>query len=103
MSLYYKFVAVRQEGFFSSSPRWLCIHFFFKALVGEHRLPQSFVFLVERGYNLNSALQPRRFVRTQSQIFFNIQIFSDMRFYINLAALALAACTASPALSAPLR
>src|SRR6266850_5341253 len=33
----YKFVAVHQEGFISSSPRRLSIRFFSKALVGEHR------------------------------------------------------------------
>jgi hypothetical protein len=33
----YKFVTVHQEGFLSSSPRWLSIHIFSKALVGEHR------------------------------------------------------------------
>ena len=44
MSLYYKCVAVRQpeQIFLSSSPRWLSIRFFSKALVGEHR-PLSFL------------------------------------------------------------
>jgi hypothetical protein len=40
MSLYYKFVTVRQpeERFLSSLPRRLSIHFFSKALVGKHRV-----------------------------------------------------------------
>ena len=43
-SLYYKFVAVPQEGLLSSSltGRWLSIRFFSKALVGEHRTSSFF-------------------------------------------------------------
>jgi hypothetical protein len=55
LRVYYKIVAVHQEGFLSSSPRWLSIRFFSKALVGEHR---ALAFLCHDGHDLDSALQP---------------------------------------------
>jgi|SRR6266850_2345911 len=97
---HYKFVAGRQEGFLGSS---LSIRFFSKALVGEHRA-LSFLQGMAMILPVDSPLQPRRFVRTlisftPTRTFF--MIFSNMRSYMNLVVLALAARTVSPALSAP--
>ena len=52
------------------------------------------------GRDLDSPLQPRRFVRTLIA-FTPTRIFFIMRFYVNIAALALATSTLSPTLSAP--
>ena len=82
MSLYYKYVAVRQEGFLSSS---LSIHPLFKALVGEHRALSGMAMI------LTPLCSP------------DILFFFNMRSYMNLAVLALAASIISPARSAPIQ
>ena len=94
-------MAVRQEEWFSQFPAQHLL--LSKALVGEHKA-LSFLF-VGHGHDLNSPCSPVETVRTyiaftHTRIFF-IQIFLNMRFYINLAILALAASTAPLALSAP--
>jgi Family of unknown function (DUF6470) len=108
MSLYYKFVAVHQVQpqnrllTCSSSPRWLGIRFFSKALVGEHR---ALSFLYDMAMILTPPCSPD--VRTliastptaYTVLLFTIQMFSNMRSYKILAVLALAASTT---LSVPL-
>ena len=106
MSLYYKYqyVAVRQDGFLSSSPRWLSIRFFSKALAGERR---ALTFLYGMAIILTPPCSPdfsfTLTASTPAPIFLIIQIFSNMRSYMSLTVLALAASTFSSALSAPIR
>src|SRR6267142_675751 len=76
MSLYYKFVAVPQEGFLSSSPRRLNIRFFSKALVGEHRI-MTFLY---HGHDLDSAAAPDvSFAPSLHRSILIIQTFSNLK------------------------
>jgi hypothetical protein len=71
MSIYYKFVAVRQEGFPipRSSPRLLSVRFFFRHwMVSTKRC--LLVWAVWHGHDVDTALQPRRF-----QVFYHTSIF----------------------------
>jgi len=101
MSLYYKFVAVR--GFLSSS---LIICSFPKALVGEHKA-LSFLWgttmimtppVLAQTFRSHT---PSHCIHAHSDLFHSLQIFSNMRSYMNLAVVALAASSISPALPAP--
>jgi hypothetical protein len=88
----------------SSAP---CSHSFF--FQGTGWCAQILVFLAEYGHDLDSPLQPRRFVvrtlisPTPARIFFiYTKKISNLRSYMNLIVLALATSTFSPALSAPI-
>src|SRR6267142_1753107 len=71
MSLYYKFVAVRQEGFLSSSCRQLGIRFFSKALFGEHRA-LSFLYGMAMILTVTQTFRSHAHCITPTRIFFNI-------------------------------
>jgi hypothetical protein len=86
MSIHYKFFAIHQKGFLSSSPRWLSIRFFSKAghwLVSTERCP-----FVWHGHDIDSALQPRHFrvlvasTPTHSNLFYHTNIFEHALLHV---------------------
>jgi vacuolar-type H+-ATPase subunit I/STV1 len=95
-----QFVAICQEIYLTSSPRRLSIHFFSKALVGEHRA-LSFFYCMAMTLTLPRSPDVSC-TRIPTRIFFTVEIFSNMRSYTSLIALALVASTFSSALSAPI-